>query len=166
MNNFLNYFVEDSRKPRSLKRGLFGSIWGTLSCSGSRERKANKVSTPVRKNENFNFVNLNNPQNSNDDSKNSIRPTKKPKLVNKIAARRHINLFSKERKPSRNGESDRFATTATHTRKNKHKKPYPAIEVYARRRIHINSDKDTYSVGLSTQNQRVLFRTLDDNINL
>lgn len=165
MSSFLNYFVEDTRQPRSLKRGLFRSLWGNLSCSGSRERKANKVLTPVHKNQNFNFSNLSNAQNSHNDSKNSIRPTKKPQLVNKVAARRHITLVSKERKPSRNGESDRIATTATHTRRHKHKKSEPAIEVYSRRRIHLNSDKDTYSVGLSTQNQRVLFRTLDDNRN-
>lgn len=159
MGGFLGYFLGDKRKTRSLKRNFLGSLCRNISCSGSRDRDGKRIMTPVNKKLNLNLNNLS-------CNKNSAIPKRTgyidiSKSINKAAERRQITLYSKERKHLGKA-SDKIVTTATRSRR-KHQKPTSnRLEINLGRQNPINSEKDTYSVGLSTQNQRILFRTLDN----
>jgi len=162
MNSFLNFFLEDDRKPRSIKRSFIGRCMGSFSCSGSRERKNKRVFTPTNKKLEISLRNLKGSKGSINDSGSSYRSIKQPRQTNKAIERRHIVLYSKERSHSNNGSSGRIITTTVST-KSKKKKMRKEINLGVNREHLMSSEKDNYSLGLSTQNQQVMFRTLDDD---
>ncbi|CAI2384858.1 unnamed protein product [Moneuplotes crassus] len=161
MNSFLDYFVNGNHKPRSKKRSLIRRCIGSLSCSGSRERKNNYISTPKSQSsslysKSYNFSN--NPIQKKDDSS-----SKNSKIHNKVAARRHIVLFPRNSHNSSQRSSERIKTTVTKNT-NRRQNPRPA-----RREINLgvirhplNSERNNYSIGMSTLNKDTIVRTLDD----
>ena len=161
MNNFLQYFADKEVKAHSKKRSFLGNLWQSLSCSGRSDKDKRRGRTPTTRQLEFNFKNISKEINESENSQTRMKSYKNSKLATKIATRRHINLFSKERK-LKIEESDKILTTATHRREHKSSKGLKPLEVSTKKKYMIHSDKDTYSLGLSTQHYRPLFRTLDD----
>ena len=115
---------------------------GNFSCSGSRER--NKNSTPKIKKFGFNLNNMNTSKNLKDSSFNSIS-SKHSKIVNKVAARRHINLNSKESEFT-SRVNWKLTTSATRSKNNRDSKEKQINRKYINLRMErkqkINSEKD------------------------
>jgi hypothetical protein len=147
MTGFIQYFLNGQRKSRSIKRSFLGNLCRNISCSGSRERKHKRAFTPKNKSLEF-----------KDFKAEPVRP-KKAK-IDKTAARRKINLNYRPEVL----ESDQNIATASRSGRNKQRQKPQQLEVKILDRKAINSENDTYSVGISTQGQKILFRTLDDNI--
>ena len=98
MSNFIEYFANSKAKAHSKKRSFLGNLCQSLSWSGRSDKDRKRGRTPTNKQLEFNFKNISKEINESENSQTRHKTYNNSKLANKIASRRHINLFSKERK--------------------------------------------------------------------
>ena len=162
MNNFKEYFIANKRKTRSVKRSLMGSFCRGLSCSSQSDQPRKRVKTPVSQSLKANMNQNLQPKLSSELSQGHAQQMKRMhKPFNAGATRRHITLYSKERMNSHRDASSKIRTSGTKPTSNLSKKPF--TNIINCQKQGFNSDKDTYSLGFSTQNNKLMFRTIDEH---